>query len=72
MTQHGTLVRCALVVAVVAALPWIAALFPDGGAFGFPFPALVMLIAGPLLLVVLAGGTRDIDPGASEARDVTE
>jgi len=66
--MHGaTLVRCLMVVALVAALPWIAALFPEGRAFGFPFPAFALLIGGPLLLVVLAGGAGDAD-----ARDVPE
>jgi len=44
------------VVAVVVLMPWMAGWLPGTSAFGFPWAAFVMLLAGPILLIPLAGG----------------
>jgi len=59
--------RCAAVVAVVALLPLLGTL--GGGAFGFPAPALWMLVLGPVLLIVLARGDAADDGPRDGPRD---
>jgi len=50
------------VIGLVALLPWIAGWLSGGSVLGLPSAAFVMLIAGPVLLIVLAGGAaRDSD-----------
>ncbi len=54
----GTLEFCKgiAVVAFVLLLPWIAGWFDGASLFGFPGSAFILLLAGPLCLIALAGG----------------
>ncbi len=57
------------VIAVVAGLPWIAAIWTKSSLFGFPVTGFLLLLLGPILFGVLAGiGTEadDMDQGERE------
>lgn len=60
MGHQGPLYRILAVIAVVALMPWVAGWLPERSAFGFPWAAFVVLLAGPLLLIALAGGSDRI------------
>ncbi len=60
MENQGPLYRILAIIMVVTLIPWTAGWLPGTSAFGFPWSAFVMLLAGPLLLVPLAGGSDRI------------
>ena len=45
----------ASVLAVVAVLPWISAMWTRGSVFGFPVSGFMMLVLAPIILVLIAG-----------------
>jgi len=70
MPDVTDLYRGLAIIGLVALLPWIAGWWPGGSVLGFPFAAFVILLAGPVLLIVLAGGVApdsDADPDRSDA-----
>ncbi len=57
MGNQGPLYKILTVILVVALMPWVAGWLPQISAFGFPWASFVMLLAGPVLLIPLAGGS---------------
>ena len=66
MDIGGEGLRVLAAIALVGLLPWLSAAGSGIGVFGFPWPSFAMLIAGPLLLAIVArtgGDDRDEPDG---------